>query len=62
MARVIAAQFPKLPATGELATALREDLNAPVYADAYSSADYRLEVAPVVIRRATRLMTLAAAA
>jgi carbon-monoxide dehydrogenase medium subunit len=62
MARVIAAQFPDLPATGELATALREDLNAPVYGDLHSSADYRLEVAPVVSQRATRLMTQAAAA
>ncbi len=61
MARVIAEQFPHLPATAELATALREDLNAPVYADLYSSADYRLAVAPVVSQRATRLMTQAAA-
>ncbi|HTB66033.1 MAG TPA: FAD binding domain-containing protein [Steroidobacteraceae bacterium] len=62
MARLIAAQFPHPPATGELATALWEDLNAPVYADLHSSAAYRLEVAPVVSQRATRLMAQAAAA
>ena len=59
---MIAEQLPHLPETGDLAAALREDLNAPVYADLYSSADYRLEVAPVVSQRATRLMIQAAAA
>ncbi len=58
VARVIAQQFPRLPSTGELAAALREDLTGPLYSDAYSSARYRLEVAPVVSQRATRLMTL----
>jgi carbon-monoxide dehydrogenase medium subunit len=62
MARVIAAQFPRVPATQELAQALRDDLRGPVYADAYSSARYRLEVAPVVSQRATRLMALQAGA
>jgi aerobic carbon-monoxide dehydrogenase medium subunit len=56
VARVIAQQFPRLPATGELARALQDDLRGPLYADAYSSARYRLEVAPVVSQRATRLM------
>jgi aerobic carbon-monoxide dehydrogenase medium subunit len=60
VARVIAQQFPRLPATGELARALRDDLRGPVYADAYSSARYRLEVAPVVSQRAARLMALRA--
>jgi carbon-monoxide dehydrogenase medium subunit len=62
MARVIARQFPRLPATGELARALQDDLRGPVYADAYSSARYRLEVAPVVSQRATRLMAFRAGA
>jgi carbon-monoxide dehydrogenase medium subunit len=62
VARVIARQFPRLPAAAELAIALREDLQGPVYADAYSSARYRLEVAPVVSQRATRLMALQAGA
>jgi aerobic carbon-monoxide dehydrogenase medium subunit len=60
VARVIAERFPRLPSTGELAAALREDLTGPLYSDAYSSARYRLEVAPVVSQRATRLMTLPA--
>jgi aerobic carbon-monoxide dehydrogenase medium subunit len=60
MARMIAEQFPALPGTGELARALQDDLTGPVYADAYSSARYRLKVAPVVSQRATRLMALQA--
>ena len=62
MARVIAEHLPHLPEMGDLAAALREDLNAPAYADLYSGADYRLAVAPVVSQRATRLMIQAAAA
>ena len=56
VARLIAERFPRLPETEELANALREDLVSPVYDDAYSSARYRLEVAPVVSQRAARLM------
>jgi aerobic carbon-monoxide dehydrogenase medium subunit len=58
MALLLARQFPGLPATKDLAGALREDLRGPVYADSYSSAHYRLEVAPVVSQRAARLATL----
>jgi len=57
MARAIARRFPGLPAIAELADALRDDLTGPVYSDTYSSARYRLEVAPVVSQRAARLMT-----
>jgi len=55
-ARVIARQFPSVPDACDLASALLADLSGPVYADAYSSAQYRLDVAPVVIQRAARLM------
>jgi len=61
MARMIAQQFPRVPGTGDLARALRDDLTGPLYADGYSSARYRLEVAPVVSQRATRLMAAQAA-
>jgi aerobic carbon-monoxide dehydrogenase medium subunit len=60
MARVIAERFPRLPEAGDLAGALREDLKGSVYSDAYSSARYRLEVAPVVSQRAAHLMALQA--
>jgi carbon-monoxide dehydrogenase medium subunit len=60
MARLIAQQFPSPPEPGELASALRHDLTGPVYGDAYSSARYRLEVAPVVSRRAAQLMAIRA--
>ena len=62
LARMIAQQFPRLPDTGEFARALRDDLTGPLYADAYSSARYRLEVAPEVSQRAARLMALQAGA
>jgi carbon-monoxide dehydrogenase medium subunit len=58
MARVIERQFPRVPEAGDLASALGDDLTGPVYADGYSSARYRLDVAPVVAQRATRLMVL----
>lgn len=58
MARMIARQFPNIPEAGDLARALRVDLTGPVHADSYSSAQYRLDVAPVVSQRATRLMVL----
>jgi CO/xanthine dehydrogenase FAD-binding subunit len=56
MARVIARRFPRIPATADLAEALREDLAGPIYSDTYSSARYRLDVAPVVTQRAAQLM------
>ncbi len=60
MARVIAQQFPYTPEPHALALALRSDLSGPVYGDAYSSARYRLDVAPVVSHRAARMMIHAA--
>jgi aerobic carbon-monoxide dehydrogenase medium subunit len=57
-AHVIAQQFPRVPKVHDLASALRADLVGPVYSDAYSNAQYRLDVAPLVIRRATQRMTL----
>jgi carbon-monoxide dehydrogenase medium subunit len=60
MARVIAQQFPRPPERGDLARALRDDLTGPVYGDAFSSAHYRLDVAPVISQRAARLMTIQA--
>jgi carbon-monoxide dehydrogenase medium subunit len=56
IARMIERRFPIVPRADELASALRDDLTGPVYADAYSSAQYRLEVAPVVSERAIRQM------
>jgi hypothetical protein len=58
MAQVIARQFPDIPAVKDLASALRDDLTGSVHEDRYSSAQYRLDVAPVVSQRATRLMVL----
>jgi carbon-monoxide dehydrogenase medium subunit len=58
MARLIAREFPHPPPTTDLAHALRADLTAPVYGDAYSSARYRLDVAPVVSQRAAGLMAM----
>lgn len=57
-ARLIAQQFPHVPETDDLASAVRADLTGPVYSDAYSNARYRLDVAPLVIQRATQRMTL----
>jgi aerobic carbon-monoxide dehydrogenase medium subunit len=57
-ARVIAQQFPHVPQADDLASALRADLTGPVYSDAYSNAQYRLDVAPLVIQRATQRMTV----
>lgn len=56
MAQVIAHRYPGVPETNALAAALRDDLSGPMCSDAFSSAHYRLEVAPVVSQRATRLM------
>jgi carbon-monoxide dehydrogenase medium subunit len=53
-ARVIARQFPRPPDGVELAGAIEHDLTGPLYGDIYSSARYRLQVAPEIIRRATQ--------
>jgi carbon-monoxide dehydrogenase medium subunit len=58
VARVIADEFPRLPNLTDISGALMSDLTGPVYGDAYSSATYRLEVAPVVTRRAAQLMVI----
>jgi len=55
VARLIAMRLPGVPEVGDLASALRDDLVGPVYSDAHSSAQYRLEVAPVVSQRAARM-------
>jgi aerobic carbon-monoxide dehydrogenase medium subunit len=60
MARAIATEFPRSPQLCDLARALRDDLTGPVYGDAFSSARYRLDVAPVISQRAARLMTIQA--
>jgi carbon-monoxide dehydrogenase medium subunit len=57
-ARVIARQFPHVPELDDLASALRADLIGPVHSDAYSDAQYRLDVAPLVIQRATQRMAV----
>jgi carbon-monoxide dehydrogenase medium subunit len=54
VAQLIAGQFPRPPVGSELAGAIRDDLTGPIYGDVHSSARYRLEVAPEVIRRATQ--------
>lgn len=61
-ARLIAGGHPRVPQVEALARALQEDLSGPGYADASSSARYRLDVAPVVIRRAAQRLALPAAA
>jgi len=62
MARIIARDFPHAPPARDLAGALERDLTGPVYGDSHSSARYRLEVAPLVSRRAAGLMAQRAAA
>jgi hypothetical protein len=56
IARMISEQFPNIPNVSDLANALRDDLTSPGHSDYYSNAQYRLDVAPVVIQRATQLM------
>jgi carbon-monoxide dehydrogenase medium subunit len=58
MAQVIKRRFPSIPDARDLASALQDDLTGPVYEDAYSNAQYRLDVAPVVSQRAAQLMAL----
>ncbi len=62
MARLIAREFPHPPQSRDLAGALQADLTGPAYGDAYSSAAYRLEVAPLVTQRAAALMAMQAPA
>lgn len=54
VARLIARRFPQPPDSSDLAGAIEQDLTGPLYGDVYSSARYRLEVAPEIIRRATQ--------
>jgi carbon-monoxide dehydrogenase medium subunit len=56
VAQRIARRFPQVPEVAEIAAALGEDLKEPLHADAWTGARYRLEVAPVVIRRAAERM------
>ncbi|HTV80646.1 MAG TPA: FAD binding domain-containing protein [Steroidobacteraceae bacterium] len=58
LAHLIGRHFPDVPAAADFATALSSDLIEPVFGDAYSSARYRLEVAPVVSRRAAQRLSL----
>jgi len=62
MARLIAREFPHPPHTRDLARALQADLTGPAYGDSYSSAAYRLEVAPMVTQRAAAQMAMQAPA
>jgi carbon-monoxide dehydrogenase medium subunit len=57
-ARVIARRFPRVPELDDLASALRADLTGPMHSDPYSNSRYRLDVAPLVIQRATQQMTV----
>ena len=61
MARVIALKFPQPPELKGLASALKADLTGPLYGDVHSSARYRLDVAPMISRRAAQLVLSQAA-
>jgi carbon-monoxide dehydrogenase medium subunit len=61
VARVIARKFPHPPELRSLAGALQADLSGPLYGDVHSSARYRLEVAPVISRRAAQHLAQQAA-
>jgi aerobic carbon-monoxide dehydrogenase medium subunit len=52
VARAILLRFPIAPETGEIDRLLDRDLDGPVFGNAFVGADYRREVAPVVIQRA----------
>lgn len=56
VAGLIATAYPRIPSLPDIASALQADLEAPLYSDACSGARYRLEVAPVVIERALRMI------
>jgi CO/xanthine dehydrogenase FAD-binding subunit len=52
VARAIFIRFPTAPSLSEIDQLLERDLEEPVFGNAFVSADYRREVAPVVIQRA----------
>jgi carbon-monoxide dehydrogenase medium subunit len=52
VARAIFIRFPTVPFLSEIDQLLERDLDGPVMDNAFVSADYRRDVAPVVIRRA----------
>jgi carbon-monoxide dehydrogenase medium subunit len=56
MARVFARAYPRAPDLSDLAAALEADLTSPPYGDVHSSARYRLDVAPLVSRRAAQCL------
>jgi aerobic carbon-monoxide dehydrogenase medium subunit len=54
MAQILARDFPAAPDTADLARALEADVRGPLFGDVHSSARYRLEVAPIIGRRAAQ--------
>ena len=62
MAGVFARAFPGVPDKWQLADALAADLTDAPFGDLYSSARYRVDVAPIVSQRAAERMSLRATA
>jgi hypothetical protein len=60
MAGVFARAFPGVPDKWQLADALAADLTDAPFGDLYSSARYRVDVAPIVSQRAAERMSLRA--
>jgi aerobic carbon-monoxide dehydrogenase medium subunit len=52
VARAIVVRWPSAPHLGEIDQLLDRDLADPVFGNAFVGAEYRREIAPVVIRRA----------
>jgi carbon-monoxide dehydrogenase medium subunit len=52
VARAILLRLPAAPCLGEIDQLLEQDLDLPLFGNAFVGADYRREVAPVVIQRA----------
>jgi carbon-monoxide dehydrogenase medium subunit len=52
VARAIFIRFPTVPERSEIDQLLETDIDEPLYGNAFVRADYRREVAPVVIQRA----------
>jgi carbon-monoxide dehydrogenase medium subunit len=52
VARAIFVRFPAAPDAGEIDQLLEQDVAEPAFGNAFVGADYRREVAPVVIQRA----------
>lgn len=52
VAQAIFLRFPTTPAAEELDALLKQDIGEPIFGNAFVAADYRREVAPVVIQRA----------